>query len=190
MFKVRSADERGRGKSSIHQVHYSFSYADYKDPSYESFESMRAINATLIEPEQELKLDHLLNVECMLLVLDGSIVFKLNQDQALKMRPFDWTFYSYTEGMDIRIINPTKKKIRIYQIMFDPFKPGGPNNKIQLFHLEHKLAHKEIYLFASDEGRKGSLKVNINASFYFTSFKKNDFFSYNSSESRPMVTSA
>ena len=50
MIQIRSADQRGGGDHGWLKTHHTFSFADYWDPKWMGFRSLRVINEDWVAP--------------------------------------------------------------------------------------------------------------------------------------------
>lgn len=160
MITIRPAGERGQGKLEWLETRYSFSFADYYDPTHMGFRSLRVINEDWIAPEGGFGTHGHRDMEVVTYVLSGSLSHKDSTGESATVTP--GTVQRMTAGHGIRHseFNPSsQEEVHLLQIWINPEQEGlPPGYEQKQFPLQ--LRQNRWQLIASPTGRENSLTIH------------------------------
>lgn len=166
MFTVRRAIERGGGRYGWLETRHTFSFADYYDPAYMGFRSLRVLNDDRVAPGQGFPAHPHRDMEIVSYVLDGALEHRDSMGHGSVIRPGDVQRMSAGTGVVHSEYNHSATEpLRFLQIWLLPERRGLPPGYEQAtFGREERLGR--LRLVASADGREGSVTVRQDVSLY------------------------
>jgi len=166
MLAVRKSNDRGHANHGWLDSKFSFSFADYYDPKFMGFRSLRVINEDVIQGGGGFGTHGHREMEIVTYVLEGGIAHKDSIGSGGVITPGELQHMSAGTGIRHSECNASATTAaHMLQIWLIPSKQGiEPSYSQQKFpvHEERNLLH----LLASQDGRNGSLKWVTNAELY------------------------
>ena len=161
MIEIRRADARGHASHGWLDTHYTFSFADYYDPRFMGFRSLRVMNEDRIEPGYGFPAHPHRDMEIITYVLEGSLEHKDSMGTGSVIRAGEVQKMSAGSGIRHSEFNPSKTTpVHLYQIWILPEKEGiRPTYEQKMIPSEEKQGR--LRLVASPQGGNGSDAVKL-----------------------------
>jgi len=168
MIQVRRADARGHANHGWLDTHYSFSFADYYDPRFMGFRSLRVMNEDRIKQGYGFPAHPHRDMEIITYVLEGSLEHKDSMGTGSVIRAGEVQKMSAGSGVRHSEFNPSKSEpVHLYQIWLVPEKEGiVPMYEQKAISSEEKQGR--LRLVASPQGgeENGAVKLYQDAEIY------------------------
>jgi redox-sensitive bicupin YhaK (pirin superfamily) len=166
MIQVRRSSERGHFDHGWLDTYHTFSFADYYDPRWTGFRSLRVINDDKVEPGHGFGMHPHRDMEIVTVVLDGALEHKDSLGGGGVIRPGDLQRITAGTGVLHSEYNPsTAEPVHLYQIWLLPERRGlAPGYEQRSFPAESRRG--QLQLVASRDGRDGSLTIHQDAALY------------------------
>ena len=163
---VRKAADRGVAEHGWLHARHTFSFADFYDPDFMGFHSMRVLNDDVIEPGEGFGTHPHRDMEIISYIVEGALEHKDSMDNGSVIRPHEVQRISAGSGILHSEFNPLKnEKMRLLQIWIQPARRGlEPSYEQKLFPAEEKT--NRLRLIASPDGADGSVSINQDARLY------------------------
>ena len=157
--RLRKAAERGHFDHGWLDTHHTFSFAEYMDPRFMGFRTLRVINEDVVEAAAGFPTHSHRDMEIITYVLEGAVEHKDSMGNHGQVLPGDVQRMSAGTGVTHSEYNPLKDKpLHLLQIWILPEKKGmKPSYEQKSF--SKSLEDGRLVLAASREGRDGSVTV-------------------------------
>jgi quercetin 2,3-dioxygenase len=171
MITIRHANERGGGNHGWLNTKHTFSFADYWDPKWMGFRSLRVINEDRVAPNNGFPTHPHRDMEIITYVLAGKLEHKDSLGTGSVIRPGDGQRMSAGSGIRHSEFNPSKTEaVHFLQIWIQPDKAAiPPSYERKSFPEEEKRG--KLRVIASHDAKDGSVKINQDASLYVSLLK-------------------
>jgi hypothetical protein len=166
MINLRPAEERGHFDHGWLNTYHSFSFADYHDPKYMGFRSLRVINEDYVAPGNGFGTHPHRDMEIITYVLEGALAHKDSMGTGSTIRPGEVQRMSAGRGVLHSEYNHSPaQEVHLLQIWLLPEERGiEPSYEQKTFSREEKL--NQLRLVASRGARDGSVLIHQDASLY------------------------
>ena len=166
MIQLRPSEARGRGKLAWLDSYFSFSFAQYYDPSHMNFSELRVINEDYIAPNQGFATHGHQDMEIVTYVLEGELEHKDSIGNGSIIRPGDVQRMSAGKGILHSEFNPSvDTPVHLLQIWITPNQFGfEPSYEQKFFSPDEKRGR--LKLVASPDGQQGSITIHQDAYIY------------------------
>jgi quercetin 2,3-dioxygenase len=162
---IRRANERGHAEHGWLDTYHTFSFADYYDPNWMGFRSLRVINDDLVMPAQGFGTHPHRDMEIITYVLSGALEHKDSMGNGRVIRPGEVQYMAAGTGIQHSEFNPSPDEaVHLLQIWILPDRKG-----LKPRYAEKSLAKApegQFNLVVSKSGRDGSLAINQDADLY------------------------
>lgn len=159
---IRRSNQRGYFDHNWLKTYHTFSFANYYDPHFMGFGSLRVINDDIISPKNGFGLHPHKNMEIITYILKGTLTHSDNLNNKEEINEGEVQVMSAGNGIIHSEWNHASKPCHLLQIWIEPNQNGGePSYKI------YKTDHFEKWgLIASGFENKSPLKIKQNAEIY------------------------
>jgi len=166
MITVRPSAERGGGNHGWLNTKHSFSFADYWDPKWMGFRSLRVINEDWVAPNNGFPTHPHRDMEIITYVLEGKLEHKDSLGTGSVVLPGDGQRMTAGSGIRHSEFNPSKTDpVHLLQIWIQPEKGAlAPSYEQKSFPEAEKRG--KLRLIASRDASDGSVKINQDAKLY------------------------
>lgn len=162
MIVLRPASERGHANHGWLDTFHTFSFADYYDPDYMGFRSLRVLNEDVVEPGQGFGTHPHNDMEILTVVLEGELQHKDSMGHGSIIRPGDVQRMSAGTGVLHSEFNPSaSERVHLLQIWIRPRAKG-----LEPSYEQKRFAPGRLRLVASPDGRDGSLTLHQDAEVF------------------------
>ncbi|XHR29681.1 MAG: pirin family protein [Chthoniobacteraceae bacterium] len=161
---IRKAKERGQSSLGWLDSYHTFSFADYYDPRWRGFRSLRVINDDLVMPGKGFGTHPHQDMEIVTYVLSGLLEHKDSMDNGRVIRAGEVQYMSAGSGVRHSEWNPSEDEATHFlQIWIEPEERG-----LDPEYADWRPADSEAakLLLVSRDGRAGSLKIRQDADVY------------------------
>lgn len=170
MIQIRRGNERGHADHGWLNTYHTFSFADYYDPRFMGFRSLRVINEDWVQPGHGFPTHPHRDMEIITYVLEGSLEHKDSMGTGSVIRSGEVQKMSAGTGVRHSEFNHSDKElVHLYQIWILPEKQG-----IQPMYEQKTIPASEkkgrLRLVASPQGGdgNGAVKLYQDAELYST----------------------
>ena len=166
MITIRDHTERGVSRLGWLDSRHTFSFAEYQDPQYMGFRSLRVINDDRVSPGAGFPSHGHRDMDIISYVLDGELAHKDSLGNGTVSRPGEVQRMSAGTGIVHSEFNPSKSDpVRFLQIWIIPERQGLPPSYEQKdFHVQEP--RETLQLVAAAGGRDGALTLHEDAQLY------------------------
>jgi len=165
MMTIRKANERGHAEHGWLDTYHTFSFADYYDPEWMGFRSLRVINDDLVMPGRGFGTHPHRDMEIITYILSGSLAHKDSMGNGRVISKGEVQYMAAGTGVQHSEFNPSKDEaVHLLQIWIQPDRKG-----VAPRYGEKSLADApagKLNLITSKTGRDGSLAINQDADLY------------------------
>ena len=168
MITIRKANDRGHANHGWLDSYHTFSFADYYDPKFMGFRSLRVINEDQIAAKRGFGTHSHRDMEIITYVLEGALEHQDSLGNRSVMRPGDVQRMTAGTGVSHSEYNHCDREAtHLLQIWILPETQGlEPGYEQKAYSDAEKRA--KLCLIASQDGRDGSVKVRQDLNLYAT----------------------
>jgi len=166
MITIRKSHERGHANHGWLDSWHTFSFADYHDPKYMGFSSLRVINDDRIAAGAGFPTHPHRDMEIITYLLEGALEHKDSMGTGSVIRPGDVQHMSAGTGITHSEFNASDSEpIHLLQIWIKPNRTGlTPSYEQKTFSADEKQGR--LRLVVSPDGRDGSVTIHQDAYLY------------------------
>jgi hypothetical protein len=158
-FAIRRAGERGRGSHGWLDTRHTFSFAEYHDPRYMGFRSLRVLNDDRVAPGAGFPAHGHRDMEIVTYVLEGALEHRDDMGNGSVIRPGDVQRMSAGTGVAHSEYNHSKTEpVHLLQIWIVPARRGQPPTYEQRNFPEAERRGR-LRLVAAPDGAEGSVTL-------------------------------
>ncbi len=163
--KIRKANERGHAEHGWLDSYHTFSFADYYDPKWMGYRSLRVINDDLVMPGQGFGTHPHRDMEIITYILSGALEHKDSMGNGRVIRPGDVQYMAAGTGVKHSEFNPsTTEAVHLLQIWIQP-DATGVNPRYQEKSLKDEPSGT-LHLVTSKTGRDDSIAIHQDADLW------------------------
>jgi len=173
MMKLRKANERGHAEHGWLDTYHSFSFADYYDPNWMGFGSLRVINDDLVMPGQGFGTHPHRDMEIITYILSGSLQHKDSMGNGRVIRAGEVQYMSAGTGVQHSEFNPSKDEaVHLLQIWIQPDRKGVTPRYAEKSMA--KVPAGALHLVTSKTGRDDSIAIHQDADLWLGKLNAGD----------------
>lgn len=177
-FKIRRAEDRGFTDHGWLKSYHTFSFADYHDPAYMEFRSLRVINEDYVVGGKGFGAHSHQDMEIITYVLEGTLTHKDSMGHQENINAGEIQKMSAGTGVTHSEFNADQEKtVHLFQIWILPDKQGIPPAYQQI--TLQKSLKNGLLLFASNHENVDSILLQQDAHVYVGRFKEGAEHTYN-----------
>jgi redox-sensitive bicupin YhaK (pirin superfamily) len=166
MIRIRKHDQRGHFDYDWLDTWHTFSFADYHDPAYMGYSSLRVINDDRIAPGAGFPTHGHRDMEIITYVMEGALAHRDSMGNGSIIEAGDVQYMSAGKGVSHSEYNASPhERVHLLQIWIVPAERNlEPLYRQKHFTAEEKLG--KLCLIASPDGSDGSLEIRQDARLY------------------------
>src|SRR5215204_4570404 len=166
MLLMRRSDDRGRANHGWLDSRHTFSFADYNDPRYMGYGSLRVINEDFVQAGKGFGTHGHRDMEIISYVLEGELAHRDSMGNGSVIRRGDLQRMSAGTGVQHSEFNHSQSApVHFFQIWLFPDRRGlAPGYEEK--HFDDDAKRGRLRLIASHDGREGSVVVHQHADMY------------------------
>jgi len=165
MITIRKSNERGRANHGWLDTYHTFSFADYHDPRWMGYRSLRVINDDLVMPGMGFGTHPHRDMEIITYILSGRLEHKDSMGNGRVIQTGDVQYMAAGTGVQHSEFNPSKDEaVHLLQIWILPDVKGvKPRYAEKPFKATPPGA---LHLVTSKTGRDGSIAIHQDAELW------------------------
>lgn len=168
MITIRKANDRGHANHGWLDSYHTFSFADYYDPKFMGFRSLRVINEDQIAAKRGFGTHSHRDMEIITYVLEGALEHQDSMGNRSVTRPGEVQRMTAGTGVSHSEYNHSDRETtHLLQIWILPETQGLEPSYEQKAYPDAEKRGK-LRLIASQDGRDGSVKVHQDLNLYAT----------------------
>jgi len=165
MTKIRRANERGHASHGWLDTYHTFSFADYYDPQWMGFGSLRVVNDDLVMPGMGFGTHPHRDMEIITYILSGALQHKDSMGNGRIIRPSEVQYMSAGTGVQHSEFNPSSDEaVHLLQIWIQPDQKGLTPRYAEKSFIDARPG--ELNLVTSKSGRDGSIAIRQDADLW------------------------
>ena len=165
MMKVRKSNERGHAEHGWLDTYHTFSFANYYDPQWMGFRSLRVINDDLVMPGMGFGTHPHRDMEIITYILSGALEHKDSMGNGRVIRPGDVQYMAAGSGVQHSEFNPSKDEaVHLLQVWIQPDQKGVTPRYAEKSFKDAEAG--KLHLVTSKAGRDGSIAIHQDADLW------------------------
>ena len=165
MITLRKSNDRGHAEHGWLNSYHTFSFADYYDPKWMGFRSLRVINDDLVMPRAGFGTHPHRDMEIITYILSGSLAHQDSMGNGRTIRPGEFQYMAAGTGVQHSEQNPSgDEAVHLLQVWIMPDERG-----VQPRYGEKSMkdaATGKLHLITSKTGRDGSMAIHQDADLW------------------------
>jgi redox-sensitive bicupin YhaK (pirin superfamily) len=183
MTTLRRSKDRGHANHGWLDARHSFSFADYYDPKWMGFRSLRVINEDQVQPGMGFGTHPHRDMEIITYILSGSLQHRDSMGNGRVIQTGDVQYMAAGSGVQHSEFNPSSSEpVHLLQIWIVPDHKGAKPT-----YAEKSLtqaAPNQWHLITSKSGRDGSIPINQDANLSLAKVETGQRLAYTLTASR------
>ncbi len=172
MIQVRRSEERGHANHGWLNTYHTFSFADYYDPKFMGFRSLRVINEDRVAPGAGFGTHGHRDMEILTYVLEGSLAHKDSMGHQQALGPNEIQRMSAGTGVRHSEYNPSQSdRLHLFQIWIEPATTGTQPSYEQI-QFDPKEKQNKLKRLAGPAGGNGAARINQDAHVFVAELSK------------------
>jgi quercetin 2,3-dioxygenase len=188
MLFVRKSSDRGHADHGWLKSYHTFSFADYFDPKFMGFRSLRVINEDFVNPGQGFPTHGHKDMEIISYVVSGALEHKDSMGNGSIIRPGEVQYMSAGSGVRHSEYNPSDElKVHLLQIWIMPSKKSQTPRYDQKSFSPEVLENRLCLIVQSDDSENansGAIAIRQDANVYASRLDKDRTLEFKPSQNR------
>ncbi len=172
MITTRKANERGHAEHGWLDTYHSFSFADYYDPKWMGFRSLRVINDDLVMPRMGFGKHPHRDMEIITYILSGSLAHQDSMGNGRTISTGEFQYMAAGTGVQHSEQNPSgNEAVHLLQVWIMPDEKG-----VKPRYAEKSMKDAStgaLHLITSKTGRDGSMAIHQDADLWLAKLEAN-----------------
>ena len=165
MMTLRRAHERGHAEHGWLDTYHTFSFADYHDPQWMGYRSLRVINDDIVMPGMGFGMHPHRDMEIVTYILSGSLEHRDSMGNGRVIHAGDVQYMAAGTGVRHSEFNPSPDEaVHLLQIWIMPDAKGVTPRYAEKSLAQ--LAPGALQLVTSKAGREGSMAIHQDADLW------------------------
>ena len=165
MITLRKANDRGHASHGWLDSYHTFSFADYYDPQWMGFRSLRVINDDLVMPHTGFGRHPHRDMEIITYILSGQLAHQDSMGNGRTITPGEFQYMSAGTGVQHSEQNPSgTEAVHLLQIWIQPDTKGVTPRYEERSMKE--VPAGQLHLVTSKTGRDGSIAIHQDADLW------------------------
>ncbi len=178
MMKVRKAKERGHAEHGWLDTYHTFSFANYYDPEWMGYRSLRVINDDLVMPGMGFGTHPHRDMEIITYVLSGALQHQDSMGNGRVIRPGEVQYMSAGTGVQHSEFNPAKDEaVHLLQIWIQPDRKGVTPRYAEKSFKDAETG--KLHLVTSKSGHNGSIAIHQDAELWLAKLNAGESVTHN-----------
>jgi quercetin 2,3-dioxygenase len=178
VIETRRNEERGHANHGWLDTYHTFSFADYYDPKFMGFRSLRVINEDRVAPGAGFGMHGHRDMEILTYVLEGSLAHKDSMGHQQALGPNEIQRMSAGTGVRHSEFNPSKsERLHFFQIWIEPATTGAKPSYEQI-RFDPKEKQNKLKCLAGPVDGNGATRINQDAHVFAAELEKGSEISY------------
>jgi hypothetical protein len=173
MINILKSNERGHANHGWLDSHHTFSFADYYNPEWMGYRSLRVINDDLVMPGMGFGAHPHRDMEIITYILSGQLEHKDSMGNGRIIKPGDIQYMAAGKGVQHSEFNPSKDEaVHLLQIWIQPDAKG-----VTPRYAEKSLRDAgtgKLHLVTSKTGRENSIAIHQDADLWLAKLAPDD----------------
>jgi len=172
MIQVRKSEERGHANHGWLNTYHTFSFADFYDPKFMGFRTLRVINEDSVAPDRGFGMHGHRDMEILTYVVQGSLAHKDSMGHQEVLGPNEIQRMSAGTGVRHSEFNPSSAEpLHLFQIWIEPATTGTQPGYEQIrFDPEEK--QNKLKRLAGPASVNGAARINQDAHMFVAELAK------------------
>ena len=172
MIQVRKSEERGHANHGWLNTFHTFSFADFYDPKFMGFRTLRVINEDSVAPDRGFGMHGHRDMEILTYVVQGSLAHKDSMGHQEVLGPNEIQRMSAGTGVRHSEFNPSSAEpLHLFQIWIEPATIGTQPSYEQIrFDPEEK--QNKLKRLAGPASVNGAARINQDAHMFVAELAK------------------
>jgi redox-sensitive bicupin YhaK (pirin superfamily) len=172
MITLRKANDRGHAAHGWLDTYHTFSFADYYDPKWMGYRSLRVINDDLVMPRMGFGKHPHRDMEIITYILSGQLSHNDSMGNGRTITPGEFQYMSAGSGVLHSEQNPSgEEAVHLLQIWIMPDEKGVTPRYAEKSMKD--AAPGALHLVTSKTGRDGSIPIHQDADLYLAKLEPN-----------------
>jgi redox-sensitive bicupin YhaK (pirin superfamily) len=175
---VRKANERGHAEHGWLDTYHTFSFAEYYDPQWMGYRSLRVINDDLVMPGMGFGTHPHRDMEIITYILSGALQHKDSMGNGRVIGTGEVQYMAAGTGVQHSEFNPAKDEaVHLLQIWIQPDQKGVKPRYAEKSFKDAQTG--KLHLVTSKTGRDGSIAIHQDADLWLSKLNPADTVTHN-----------
>jgi redox-sensitive bicupin YhaK (pirin superfamily) len=178
MITTRKANERGHAEHGWLDTYHTFSFADYHDPKWMGYRSLRVINDDLVMPRMGFGKHPHRDMEIITYILSGQLAHQDSMGNGRTITTGEFQYMAAGTGVQHSEQNPSgTEAVHLLQVWIMPDEKG-----VKPRYAEKSMkdaATGALHLITSKTGRDGSMAIHQDADLWLAKLDANQTVTHN-----------